>query len=212
MQHVLERVPKPERDQAWNSFKDERVTELILEAMRAEHLTEQAQLLEIQRVVEKVLPRVRQESDGFDIKVVQALNGEELCTVTAQSHWQAQHLKRGIHDATKINMSHQRFVVDTTPLPSDKLLKELRTPGEPLIVQLLRQGNTDGGWMRLESKTRRGVFFYFHTVTGESRAEPPPPWEKRESRTAAGVFFYWNPMTGETSAVKPDIISPPDCK
>eukprot|EP00929_Paragymnodinium_shiwhaense_P081848 TRINITY_DN4292_c0_g1_i2.p1 TRINITY_DN4292_c0_g1~~TRINITY_DN4292_c0_g1_i2.p1 ORF type:complete len:814 (-),score=244.60 TRINITY_DN4292_c0_g1_i2:113-2554(-) len=60
-----------------------------------------------------------------------------------------------------------------------------------------------GKWERKESRSSPGVFYYWHTISGETRAEPPPPWEKRESRSKQGVYYYWNTATGETSVTKP---------
>jgi len=62
-----------------------------------------------------------------------------------------------------------------------------------------------GGWLRKESRSQPGLFYYWHQVTGENQFEPPPPWEKRESTSKPGVFYYWNPHTGQTSLEKPEL-------
>jgi len=61
-------------------------------------------------------------------------------------------------------------------------------------------------WKRMESRSQRGIFYYFNEATGETRVEPPPPWEKRQSRSQAGVFYYWNSHTNVTSVTKPEIV------
>ena len=59
------------------------------------------------------------------------------------------------------------------------------------------------GWVRVESRSYPGVFYYWHEKNGETSAEPPKPWILRESLTMRGHFYYWNPQTGETSVGKP---------
>lgn len=61
------------------------------------------------------------------------------------------------------------------------------------------------GWKRLESRSKKGVFYYFHAATGGTQTEPPPPWEVRESRRNPGVRYYWDPTTQTTSTDKPEL-------
>ncbi|CAE8628462.1 unnamed protein product [Polarella glacialis] len=61
------------------------------------------------------------------------------------------------------------------------------------------------GWIRMESRSASGVFYYWHGIANRSRAEPPFPWELRESRSRPGAFYYWNSATGQTSVEKPQV-------
>lgn len=70
------------------------------------------------------------------------------------------------------------------------------------------QPEPEGGdkpWVRVESRTQPGAYYYRNTLTGETQLEPPEPWERVESRTRAGVYYFWNRVTGLTSVEKPDL-------
>jgi hypothetical protein len=61
------------------------------------------------------------------------------------------------------------------------------------------------GWRRIESRSSKGVFYYFHEQTGATRLDPFAPWEKKESRSSPGVFYFWNTVTGATQVELPVI-------
>uniref|UniRef100_A0A7S1FCR8 Pseudouridine synthase RsuA/RluA-like domain-containing protein n=1 Tax=Noctiluca scintillans TaxID=2966 RepID=A0A7S1FCR8_NOCSC len=67
------------------------------------------------------------------------------------------------------------------------------------------QASIAGGWLRKESRSCPGVYYYWNSFTNATSAEPPPPWEKKGSRSQPGVFYYWHPLTGATSAQKPEV-------
>lgn len=76
-------------------------------------------------------------------------------------------------------------------------------PGTPPDPAAPPQLPVTASWTRMESRSAKGVFYYFNQATGATQAEPPPPWEKKASRSKPDVFYYWNPLTGQTSAEKP---------
>eukprot|EP00928_Gymnodinium_smaydae_P086937 TRINITY_DN71322_c0_g1_i1.p1 TRINITY_DN71322_c0_g1~~TRINITY_DN71322_c0_g1_i1.p1 ORF type:complete len:730 (-),score=159.68 TRINITY_DN71322_c0_g1_i1:479-2668(-) len=87
-------------------------------------------------------------------------------------------------------------------VPPQNVNRVPTTPADPVPPGA---GNVAAGWVRKESRSQKGIFYYWNQMTGETDAEPPAPWEKKESRSKAGVFYYWNPSTGATSVEKPEI-------
>jgi 23S rRNA-/tRNA-specific pseudouridylate synthase len=84
------------------------------------------------------------------------------------------------------------------PVQQAQFAAQVGVPGQTGAVAL-RQ------WIRMESRSQPGVFYYWNEQTGQTNPEPPPPWELKQSRSQPGVFYYWNTATGATSVVKPEI-------
>eukprot|EP00929_Paragymnodinium_shiwhaense_P057209 TRINITY_DN28628_c0_g1_i2.p1 TRINITY_DN28628_c0_g1~~TRINITY_DN28628_c0_g1_i2.p1 ORF type:complete len:460 (-),score=111.58 TRINITY_DN28628_c0_g1_i2:384-1763(-) len=74
-------------------------------------------------------------------------------------------------------------------------------------------------WRKLASKSNPGKFYYYNTVTCETRAEPPEgffdsgagthgTWKWKESPTMPGVFFYHN-LTTATVVKEPPRVELP---
>eukprot|EP00927_Polykrikos_kofoidii_P028430 TRINITY_DN24827_c0_g3_i1.p1 TRINITY_DN24827_c0_g3~~TRINITY_DN24827_c0_g3_i1.p1 ORF type:complete len:730 (+),score=123.94 TRINITY_DN24827_c0_g3_i1:134-2323(+) len=63
----------------------------------------------------------------------------------------------------------------------------------------------NGGWSRRESRSVKGVYYYWNSITNATQAEPPAPWELKQSRSNASVHYYWNAQTNATSVEKPEL-------
>lgn len=82
-------------------------------------------------------------------------------------------------------------------------------------------------WVRIESKTVEGEYYYYNGETGESSVDAPPGfrntksqveigkrggeqifWKRVESKTKPGNFYYFNPNTG-VNELQPPQVDPP---
>jgi len=55
------------------------------------------------------------------------------------------------------------------------------------------------GWVRKESDSHPGKYYFRNTKTGETSWTTPTEWEKKESASNPGSFYYVNSVTGETT-------------
>lgn len=58
-------------------------------------------------------------------------------------------------------------------------------------------------WVRMESRSSPGVYYYYNRETGTSQPDPPSPWQRYELPDQPGVFGWWNPEDGTDSLEKP---------
>mmetsp|Transcript_91131 Transcript_91131/g.162224 ORF Transcript_91131/g.162224 Transcript_91131/m.162224 type:complete len:164 (+) Transcript_91131:27-518(+) len=157
-------------------------------------------------------PRERSRSplrdpDGltFQVQVVHAASGTEVCSLEARSWWTAKSLKASIAEASGIPQRQQRLLVtDDTLLEDSHALNNIDHEGEALIVSLVCLDPDYVGWKRFESRSRPGIFYYFCPAEG-TRVEPPEPWEKVYTRHDQLVSYYYNRETRETSLEKPEM-------
>jgi len=79
--------------------------------------------------------------------------------------------------------------------------KEEEVVSEPPWKRRREEGDTaQAGWVRIESRSRPGTFYYYNAATDESERFPllpKPPWSLVESKVQVGQFYYFNPDTKE---------------
>lgn len=69
----------------------------------------------------------------------------------------------------------------------------------------------DKVWERIESKSKKGQYYYFNHRTRESEEQPPavrPPWRLAESKSTPGQFFYFHEVTEQTLVDPPASATP----
>lgn len=62
-------------------------------------------------------------------------------------------------------------------------------------------------WVRKESASKPGTFYYFNHKTGANEMEPPLvdlPWKCMESSHKKGQYYYFNEFTNDTSVDPPN--------